>query len=706
MNSATKTMPKSETRIPKPPKPPEKPLMPYMRYSRKVHHFRLLSNCFQVWERVKNENPQLKLWEVGRIIGQMWRELPDEEKNAYIEEYEAEKLPYSEAMRQYHSSPAYQAWIVAKERAEKGGDDAEMDRKNQARPRDKQEAPLIDLRESYILEDNEEDPDEQFTVKHVAAARFQRNHRLMQEILSDAKLPDPGQLITKTRLYTLRMQVKQLKNHKKNLCSEIENCELRHQAKMRRIADESAAFYADYRKLFATKPRITEAQFSEMIIKAKHDLAREEEEKRELQILEAENRRRRQQQRQQREAELVDAERRRQIQHQAQQQAQQQAGQQPLPAQSPHLQQQQNPPKQSDFSKKAPEAPSSPLTGPNDVSQPANVTESEVHSAVPGRPPATCGVGPQISQPTAKLSYPQSVQSPQQNYPPIQQAQRPVEEVSDTRLPPYRPQPMNGTPSGYGAQAHPPTCSYAPANPQSGPTMSSGQPPYPPPPHYPSMPTSVVGHAQVAPPPQVTQAPSVPLPPQSAIQSSQPAESQCLPGYPSEPPNFYSSPKPSVSSEFSPMSAKREVVSDKTMDSSEGQGTPVPAKKKKKSTSSQGNKDKKLVQPELQRSTVPTMGLDQPVSTGQISGVEIGVSDRGSKPPVTKYTQGYFDDLQRQEGSLRSLDSTQHTLAYMVRRHRTILVNRLLRQPIITIPLNQVRMCHLASRCHHNTLAR
>ncbi len=65
---------------------------------------------------MKNENPQLKLWEVGRIIGQMWRELPDDEKNIYIEEYEAEKQRYNETLRQYHSSPAYQAWVVAKER--------------------------------------------------------------------------------------------------------------------------------------------------------------------------------------------------------------------------------------------------------------------------------------------------------------------------------------------------------------------------------------------------------------------------------------------------------------------------------------------------------------------------------------------------------------------------------------------------------------
>ncbi|KOB66866.1 Dalao, partial [Operophtera brumata] len=149
--------------LPKPPKPPEKPLMPYMRYSRRV------------WDSVKAAHPDLKLWEIGRIIGGMWRDLPESEKSAFVDEYEAEKAQYSEVLKTYQSSPAYIQWQAHKTR----------------------------------------DQDEGLSVKHVSYARYLRNHRLINEIFSDTVVPDVRSVVT-----TARMQVKHvlyarcLRNHR------------------------------------------------------------------------------------------------------------------------------------------------------------------------------------------------------------------------------------------------------------------------------------------------------------------------------------------------------------------------------------------------------------------------------------------------------------------------------------------------------------
>ncbi len=70
--------------------------MPYMRYSRKV------------FDEVKAANQELKLNEIDKIIGRMWRDLPDGDKQEFVEEYETEKIEYERTSKANHNSPTVQ----------------------------------------------------------------------------------------------------------------------------------------------------------------------------------------------------------------------------------------------------------------------------------------------------------------------------------------------------------------------------------------------------------------------------------------------------------------------------------------------------------------------------------------------------------------------------------------------------------------------
>ncbi|VDM62366.1 unnamed protein product [Angiostrongylus costaricensis] len=214
----------------KAPKPPDRPLVPYMRYSRKM------------WSKVRAENPDAQLWDIGKIIGQMWRDISDADKAIYQHEYEIEKVEYEKAFKAYQSS--------------------HYNFKTRAKANEKSSRSRMEVGGVVIQPVDEEDAGNELSCRRLAAVRFDRNHRLIGDLFSPAVVTDTRTIVAQNRMDMLRKQAQSLSAHQSKLEEELVRCSflrLRKSAKLKKEVCEE-------------KPQLDESKYAEMLEEMKGKL--------------------------------------------------------------------------------------------------------------------------------------------------------------------------------------------------------------------------------------------------------------------------------------------------------------------------------------------------------------------------------------------------------------------------------------------------
>jgi len=282
-----------------PPKAPEKPLSAYMRFSKKC------------WESVRVDHPDLKLWEIGSIIGGKWRELTAEVKKEYQDAWNSDKSRYDVEIAAYRNSPEYKNYLKAKSEEEQAQQTSvappastapvmlktasptpppphvnvrlvqspapTIQVLQQQHPHQQQQqqhlqqrqlrqvimsstpqppppttATAADRRIDIQPAEDEGDADsDPVSVKHVARARYMRNQFLADKLFGRGggeTVPDTRQIVTDSKLRVLRRQVHSLTQFNSKAESELEAIQEKHEGRKRRFEESIATFEAEMKK--------------------------------------------------------------------------------------------------------------------------------------------------------------------------------------------------------------------------------------------------------------------------------------------------------------------------------------------------------------------------------------------------------------------------------------------------------------------------
>jgi SWI/SNF-related matrix-associated actin-dependent regulator of chromatin subfamily E protein 1 len=109
-----------------------------------------------------------------------------------------------------------------------------------------------------------------------------RNHRLINEIFSDAVVPDVRSVVTTQRMHVLKRQVQSLAMHQMKLQSELQQIEEKFEAKKMKFMESSDIFQDELKK--HCKPAVDEETFQKMVERQFEAMKRER-----LRVMEEQN---------------------------------------------------------------------------------------------------------------------------------------------------------------------------------------------------------------------------------------------------------------------------------------------------------------------------------------------------------------------------------------------------------------------------------